>query len=64
MNTGLPTHGFRVSDQLQLPRRHCRRPTTGNLRVVPSTTPDWCCLPRLPTELPSRAVARCGSADN
>ena len=30
--------------------------------LLTSTTPDWGCLPRFPTKLPSKAVGRCGSA--
>jgi hypothetical protein len=49
------------NDHLEFSCRHCRRQTLGTL--PPSTTSDWGCLPRYPTKRPSRAIARCGSAD-
>jgi len=50
-----------IKENLEFSCRHCRRQTPGTL--LPSTTSDWGCLPRYPTKRPSRAVARCGSAD-
>jgi hypothetical protein len=46
---------------LDIPCTHYARQTYGNL--LSSTTSNWVCLPWLPMKYPSRAVARCGSAD-
>jgi hypothetical protein len=49
------------SVHLEFPYRHVRGQTSG--AVLSSTTSDWGCLSQFPKKHPSRAVARCGSAD-
>ena len=46
----------RANVHREFPCRHCWRQTSGTL--LPSTTSDWGCLPRFPTNRSSRAVAR------
>jgi hypothetical protein len=46
---------------LDFPCAHYGRQTYGTL--LSSTTSDWVCLPWFPMKCPSRAVARCESAD-
>lgn len=48
------------SAHLECPCRYCRRPISG--AIPSSTTSNWRCLPPHPSKLPSRTVARCGSA--
>jgi hypothetical protein len=49
------------SVHLDFPCKDCGRQTYGTL--LSSTTSDWVCLPWFPMKRPSRAFARCGSAD-
>ena len=49
------------SVHLKFPCRHCRRQTLKTL--LSFTTSVWGCLPWFPMKPPSRAAARCASAD-
>jgi hypothetical protein len=49
-----------LSVHLECPYRHCRKQMSGTL--LSSTMLDWGGLPQFLIKLPSRVVARCGSA--